>query len=121
MWISTGADGGQFALAGTDSRAVTADTEGRMKEYIRAGLLAGFGVALLLIEAGTASAAQCMHAGGVGIRIFEGFASFMAEAAMKNSAKARLGTDAPKIGKIDTRCQWKTVNFECHARAQACR
>jgi hypothetical protein len=36
---------------------------------------------------------------------------------MKNSAKARLGTDSPKIGKVDTRCQWKTVNFECHARA----
>jgi hypothetical protein len=28
-----------------------------------------------------------------------------AEAAMKNSAKARLGTDSPKIGKVDTRCQ----------------
>ena len=56
-----------------------------------------------------------------GIGVFEGFASFMAEAAMKNSAKARLGTDAPKIGKVNTRCQWKTVNFECHARAQACK
>jgi hypothetical protein len=36
---------------------------------------------------------------------------------MKNSAKAKLGTDFPKIGKVDTRCQWKTVNFEYHARA----
>ena len=42
-------------------------------------------------------------------------------AAMKNSAKARLGTDSPKIGKVSKRCEWKTVNFECHARAQACR
>jgi hypothetical protein len=40
---------------------------------------------------------------------------------MKNSAKAKLGTDAPKIGKVDTRRQWKTVNFECHARVQACK
>ena len=92
-----------------------------MKKYIRSGLLAGFGIALLQAQAGTASAAQCMSAGGVGIGVFEGFASFMAEAAMKNSAKARLGTDSPKIGKVATRCQWKTVNFECHARAQACR
>jgi hypothetical protein len=45
----------------------------------------------------------------------------MAEAAMKNSAKARLGTGSPKLGKIDTRCSWRTVNFECHARALACK
>ena len=92
-----------------------------MKKYVRAVLIAGFGVALLQAQAGTAHAAQCMSAGGVGIGVFEGFASFMAEAAMKNSAKARLGTDSPKIGKVNTRCEWKTVNFECHARAQACK
>ena len=92
-----------------------------MKKNIRATFIAGFGLALLQASAGTAAAAQCMSAGGVGIGVFEGFASFMAEAAMKNSAKARLGTDAPKIGKVNTRCQWKTVNFECHARAQACK
>jgi hypothetical protein len=88
-----------------------------MKKLVRTALIAGFGLALMQASAGTAAAAQCMTAGGVGIGVFEGFASFMAEAAMKNSAKARLGTDAPKIGKIDTKCQWKTVNFECHARA----
>lgn len=92
-----------------------------MKKYVRAVLIAGFGVALLQAQAGTGHAAQCMQAGGVGIGVFEGFASFMAEAAMKNSAKARLGTDSPKIGKLNTRCEWKTVNFECHARAQACK
>jgi len=92
-----------------------------MSKYIRATLIAGCGLALLQASAGSAGAAQCMSAGGVGIGVFEGFASFMAEAAMKNSAKARLGTDAPKIGKVDTRCQWKTVNFECRARAQACK
>jgi hypothetical protein len=92
-----------------------------MKTLTRTALLAIFGVALLQAQTGSAAAAQCMQAGGVGIGVFEGFASFMAEAAMKNSAKARLGTDAPKIGKINTRCQWKTVNFECHSRAQACK
>jgi len=92
-----------------------------MKKFVRAALIAGFGVALLQAQAGTAAAAPCMTAGGMGIGVFEGFASFMAEAAMKNSAKARLGTDSPKIGKVSKRCEWKTVNFECHARAQACR
>jgi hypothetical protein len=92
-----------------------------MKKYMRSALIAGFGLALLQAQTGAGSAAQCMSAGGVGIGVFEGFASFMAEAAMKNSAKARLGTDAPKIGKVNTRCEWKTVNFECHARAQACK
>ena len=44
-----------------------------------------------------AHAQRCMTAGGWGTGAFEGFASFMAEAAMKNSAKARLGDDV-KIG-----------------------
>jgi hypothetical protein len=92
-----------------------------MKKLRQAALVAGFGLALMQASAGTAAAAQCMTAGGVGIGVLEGFASFMAEAAMKNSAKARLSTDAPKIGKVSKRCEWKTVNFECHARAQACR
>jgi hypothetical protein len=52
--------------------------------------------------------------------VLEGIASFMAEAAMKNSAKARLGESA-KIGKVSTKCAWKTVSFECTARAQACK
>jgi hypothetical protein len=92
-----------------------------MKKLVRTAFFAGFGLAFLQASVGTAAAAQCMTAGGVGIGVFEGFAFFMAEAAMKNSAKARLGTDAPKIGKVSKRCEWKTVNFECHARAQACK
>jgi hypothetical protein len=50
----------------------------------------------------------------------EGFASYMAEAAMKNSAKARLG-DTAKIGKVSKKCEWKTVSYECKVRAQACK
>jgi hypothetical protein len=91
-----------------------------MKKHMRLALIAGFGIALLQTQAGTAAAAQCMQVGGMGIGVFEGFASFMAEAAMKNSAKSRLGENA-RLGKVNTRCAWKTVNYECHARAQACK
>jgi len=91
-----------------------------MQKYVRAALIAGFGIALLQAQAGTATAAQCMNVGGVGMGVFEGFASFMAEAAMKNSAKARLG-DGARIGRVSKKCAWKTVSFECHARAQACK
>ena len=91
-----------------------------MKKTTRAVLIAGFGLVLLHAQSGTAAAAQCIKVGGVGMGVLEGFASFMAEAAMKNSAKARLG-DAVKIGKVSKRCEWKTVSFECTARAQACR
>ena len=91
-----------------------------MKKHMRTVLIAGFGIALLQTQANTAAAAQCMQVGGMGIGVFEGFASFMAEAAMKNSAKARLGESA-RLGKVNTRCAWKTVNYECHSRAQACR
>jgi hypothetical protein len=91
-----------------------------MKKVTRALLVAGFGLALLHAQSGTAAAAQCIRVGGVGMGVMEGFASFMAEAAMKNAAKARLG-DAVKIGKVSKHCQWKTVSFECTARAQACR
>jgi hypothetical protein len=91
-----------------------------MKTYTRAALVAGFGLALVPALAGSASAASCMRVGGVGLGVFEGFASFMAEAAMKNSAKARLGDNA-RIGRVSKRCEWKTVSFECRAHAQACR
>jgi hypothetical protein len=90
-----------------------------MKKLTRAALIAGFGLALLHAQTGPA-AAKCMQVGGVGTGLMEGFASFMAEAAMKNSAKARLG-DGVKIGKVSKKCGWKTVSFECTARAQACR
>jgi hypothetical protein len=90
-----------------------------MKKLARTALIAGFTLALLQAQAGPA-AAKCMQVGGVGMGVMEGFASFMAEAAMKNSAKSRMG-DGVKIGKVSKRCEWKTVSFECTARAQACR
>jgi hypothetical protein len=94
--------------------------EGNMKTLTRTALLAAFGIALLQAQTGSAAAAQCMNVGGVGMGVLEGIAGFMAEAAMKNSAKARLGENA-KIGRVSKRCAWKVVSFECTARAQACK
>jgi hypothetical protein len=91
-----------------------------MKKLARTTVMASVALALMQISSGTATAAQCLQVGGVGMGVMEGFASFMAEAAMKNAAKARLG-EAAKIGKVNTKCAWKTVSYECHARAQACR
>jgi hypothetical protein len=91
-----------------------------MKKLVRPVLIAGVGLAALQFQVGPAAAAQCMRVGGVGMGVLEGIASFMAEAAMKNSAKSRLGENA-RIGKVSTRCAWKVVSFECTARAQACK
>jgi len=69
---------------------------------------------------GPAAAGQCIRAGGWGTGALQGFASFMAEAAMKNSAKAKLG-DAVKIGAPNTKCESKGLLYECTAYARACR
>lgn len=114
-----GCGGHQLADPPVDDAAAT-NTEGEMKKLTRNALIAGFGLALLQAHSGTAAAAQCVKVGGVGMGLLEGFASFMAEAAMKNSAKAKLG-EAAKIGKVSKKCEWKTVSFECTARAQACK
>jgi len=65
-------------------------------------------------------APRCVTAGGWGTGAFEGFASFMAESAMKNSAKAKLGDDV-KIGAVRKKCGQKGLLIECTASAQACR
>ena len=88
-----------------------------MKMFVRAALFAGLTVALV----GGAAAAPCIKAGGWGTGALEGFASFMAEAAMKNSAKSRLGTDSPKIGAVAKKCELKGLLYECTARARACK
>ena len=91
-----------------------------MKKLILTAVAAGFALALLQTHAGPAAAAQCMQVGGVGMGLMEGFASFMAEAAMKTPPQGRPG-EAVKIGKVSKKCEWKTVSYECKARAQACR
>jgi hypothetical protein len=83
---------------------------------VRVALVAGLNVAL----AGGAAAATCIKAGGWGTGALEGFATFMAEAAMKNSAKAKLG-EAVKIGAVAKRCEVKGLLYECTATARACR
>jgi hypothetical protein len=70
--------------------------------------------------AASAHAAPCIKAGGWGTGALQGFASFMAEAAMKNSAKAKLG-DAVKIGPASTKCEIKGLLYECEASARACK
>lgn len=87
-----------------------------MKIVVRAALFAGLTVALV----GGAAAAPCIKAGGWGTGALEGFASFMAEAAMKNSAKAKLG-DGVKIGPVANKCEVKGLLYECNASARACK
>ena len=87
-----------------------------MKIFVRAALFAGLTVALV----GGAAAAPCIKAGGWGTGALEGFASFMAEAAMKNSAKAKLG-DGVKIGPVANKCEVKGLLYECNATARACK
>jgi len=87
-----------------------------MPIFVRAALFAGLSIALV----GGAAAAPCIKAGGWGTGALEGFASFMAEAAMKNSAKAKLG-DAVKIGAVAKKCDMKGLLYECTASARACK
>ncbi len=87
-----------------------------MRPIMRAVATVGLTVALV----GSAAAAPCIRAGGWGTGALEGFASFMAEAAMKNSAKAKLG-DAVKIGPVAQKCEIKGLLYECTASAKACR
>jgi hypothetical protein len=81
------------------------------------GLLTAMG---LHVSASGALAAQCMNAGGYANGAFEGFAAFMAEAAMKNSAKARLG-EPVRFSPVHKKCAQTGLLVECHARARACR
>jgi hypothetical protein len=90
-----------------------------MKALVRVALIAATGALLLGAQHGPAQAGKCVNVGGWGTGALEGFASFMAEAAMKNSAKAKLG-DAVRIGAVAKKCEIKTLLYECTARARAC-
>jgi hypothetical protein len=92
-----------------------------MRLFGRVGLSAALGMAVLTSGALAQAAPSCMKVGGWGTGALEGFASFMAEAAMKNSAKSRLGTDSPKIGAVAKKCELKGLLYECTARARACK
>jgi hypothetical protein len=87
-----------------------------MKRFVPVALVAGLGLATI----GSAAAAQCIRAGGWGTGMMESFASFMANAAMKNQAKA-WGGDSVKITKVSQKCEWKALSFECTTFARACK
>jgi hypothetical protein len=88
-----------------------------MKTFASMAAIAALGLA----GAGPAAAAgQCIRAGGWGTGVMENFASFMAQAAMKNQAKA-WGGESVKISKVSEKCAWKTLAFECTTYARACK
>jgi hypothetical protein len=87
-----------------------------MTRFVAVALIAG----LSLAPVGGAAAAQCIRAGGWGTGVMESCATFMADAAMKNQAKAWGGASV-KIGKVSRKCEWKARAFECTAFARACK
>jgi hypothetical protein len=93
-------------------------TRDGMKILARVAVPAAMALAML---GAPAQAATCVKTGGWGTGMMEGFASFMAEAAMKNSAKAKLGADTVKIGAVRKKCEVKGLLYECTAFAQVCK
>lgn len=89
-----------------------------MKAFVRAAFAAA---AISVVGgAGPAYAETCQKFGGWGTGALESFASFMAEAAMKNAAKAKFG-DSVKIGPVTKKCEVPTLLVECRAFARACK
>lgn len=81
----------------------------------------GLAVAMAVLATAVPEAqAKCIRTVGWGTGALQGFASFMAEAAAKNSAKSNLG-DSVKIGAMSTKCEWKGLLYECTASARACK
>ena len=76
--------------------------------------------ALSLMAAPAEAAGKCVKTGGTGTGVVEGFASFMANAAAKNAAKA-WGGDAVKITKISEKCAFETLTFNCTVAVKACK
>jgi hypothetical protein len=74
----------------------------------------------IALSASPAYAETCQKFGGWGTGALESFASFMAEAAMKNAAKAKFG-DSVKIGPVTKKCEVPTLLVECRAFARACK
>jgi len=91
-----------------------------MQARIRVALVVAAGIAFLGAQGAPAQAQTCQKFGGWGTGALEGFASFMAEAAMKNAAKAKFG-EAVKIGAVAKKCEVKTLLIECTATARACK
>jgi hypothetical protein len=73
-----------------------------------------------VIGAPADAAQSCIRAGGEGTGLIQGFASFMAQAAMKNQAKA-WGGDSVKIGEPKETCKQQALMYTCTAFARACK
>lgn len=90
-----------------------------MKRTHQALVVVAAGLLAVSLSSSAASAASCIKAGGWGTGALQGFASFMAQAAMKNSAKAKLG-DSVRIGKVRERCEIKPCSMSARpSRAPA--
>ena len=89
-----------------------------MKARVRTALAAA--TLTIVLSGSPAYAETCQKFGGWGTGALESFASFMAEAAMKNAAKAKFG-DNVKIGPVTKKCEVPTVLVECRAFARACK
>jgi hypothetical protein len=89
-----------------------------MKARVRTALAAA--TLTIALSVSPAYAETCQKFGGWGTGALESFASFMAEAAMKNAAKAKFG-DSVKIGPVTKKCEVPTVLVECRAFARACK
>jgi hypothetical protein len=88
---------------------------------IRRNIIFAAAIAISPVVIIPASAAQsCTTRGGEGNGIFQGFASYTADAALKNSAMAWGGANV-KIGKISHKCKLAGVIYTCTARAKVCK
>lgn len=83
-------------------------------------MAAVFGIACAALSASGAEAAKCVRTGGSGIGVVKDFASFMANAAAKNAAKA-WGGDGVKITKVKESCAFETVSYSCRVTVKACK
>jgi hypothetical protein len=86
----------------------------------RLAIVAVAAAAAISVSAPAYSAGKCIKAGGWGTGVTEDLAKFMAEAALKNSAKA-WGGDAVKVDKVAQACKFEFPAFQCNASAKACK
>lgn len=88
-----------------------------MNALLRFGAVA----ALALAAASTSSlaAGKCVSVGGEGVGVTKDIASFMANAAMKNSAKKF--SETAKIDKVKENCAWDVVAMKCTVSGRACK
>ena len=91
-----------------------------MKRIVRTICAAAIVMAAFAFAGHSTQAASCIKAGGEGQGMLQDFATFMAEAAMKNQAKA-WGGDNVKIAKASTSCKSNGLLYTCTSHAKACK